>query len=83
MPADFSITGVSIISLLLAVLVAGSRGAWYFGRSFTAVAKDRDDWKALAQSATATAAAQAEQISKLTEVSENLAAALGQRTARR
>jgi hypothetical protein len=52
------------------------------GPFYQAVVKDRDDWKKIAQAAADTAKEQAIQISKLTEVTENLTDALGRRAGR-
>lgn len=66
-----------IVAVLTLVILTGFFGQWVFGPIYKAMVKDRDDWKAIAQAATAVSKTQAEQISALTEVTEKLTQALG------
>lgn len=68
----FAPGGVTVASLVIAILLAGSRGIWYYGTTHKDVLKERDDWKEIAISATGTVKDQAGQIVKLTEIAENL-----------
>jgi hypothetical protein len=65
--AGASPSGLTVGGLVIAILFLGSRGVWYYGSVHRDVIKDRDDWKAIAVSATATVKDQAVQIEKLTE----------------
>lgn len=74
-----ALSGVTVTTLVVAILVLGAKGAWYYGGTHREVQKDRDDWKNIAISATATVKDQASQIEKLTEVTETLTRALSPR----
>lgn len=73
----FAPGGLTVAGLLISILLLGSRGYWYYGNSMRDMTKDRDEWKGIAISATATVKQQAEQIAALTEVTESLSKALG------
>lgn len=74
-----TLSGATVTSLVVAILLLGSRGVWYYGSTHRDVIKDRDDWKGIAISATATVKDQAAQIEKLTEVTETLSKAISPR----
>lgn len=76
---SFAPSGVSVTALVIAILIGGSKGLWYYGGVHRDMTKDRDDWKSIAISATATVKDQAAQIEKLTEVTETLSHALSPR----
>jgi len=76
---SFAPGGVTVASLVIGILILGSRGVWYYGATHRDVMKDRDDWKNIAISATATVKDQAAQIEKLTEVTETLSKAISPR----
>ena len=63
---------ITTVTLILAILLAGGRGMWYYGGVYRDLVKDRDDWKTIATSATSTVKDQAGQIEKLTEIIEGL-----------
>lgn len=65
--SSFAPGGVTISGLVITIMYLGSRGVWYYGTVHRDVIKDRDDWKAIAISATATVKDQAVQIEKLTD----------------
>jgi hypothetical protein len=67
------------LELLAFFIIASYLQLVVFGPFYQALLKDRDDWKAIALSATETAKEQAIQISKLTDVTETLSSALGRR----
>lgn len=69
-------------ALLILVIIAGARGDWVSRREMADLRQERDEWKALANTATQTVAAQGLQISKLTEVVETLTDAIGKRLRR-
>ena len=76
---SFAPGGVTVSALVIAILIAGSKGLWYYGGVHRDVMKDRDDWKNIAISATATVKEQAAQIEKLTDVTETLSQAISPR----
>jgi len=62
--------------ILLFIIFTGIRGDWRSKREYDELVKDRDEWKALAKTAAATAQSQHEQISKLTGIVESLTQAI-------
>jgi hypothetical protein len=70
--SGFPLAGGAVGATWLAILVLGSRGAWYYGGIVADIMKDRDDWKAIALSATATMKEQAAQNASLVEITEVL-----------
>lgn len=69
---SFAPGGVTVAGLLLAILIAGSRGLWYYGGVHRECMKDRDEWKNIAMTATATVKEQTSQIERLTDLVESL-----------
>jgi hypothetical protein len=72
----------SPLELLAFFIIASYLQLVVFGPFYKALLKDRDEWRTMAMSATATAKVQAEQIASLTEVTENLTQALSGRARR-
>lgn len=71
------LTQGSPLVLLAFFIIASYLRIVVLGPFYQEMLKDRNDWKAIALSATETAKVQAEQISTLTEVTETLSQALG------
>jgi hypothetical protein len=65
--------------ILLFIIFTGFRGDWRSKREFEELGRDRDEWKALAKTSTSTAQSLQEQVSKLTEIVENLTSTISQR----
>jgi hypothetical protein len=76
------LTQGSPLALLALFIVASYLQLVVLGPYYKALLKDRDEWRTMAMSATATAKVQAEQIASLTEVTENLTQALSGRARR-
>jgi hypothetical protein len=62
----------SPIELLALFIIAAYLQMIVLGPFYKALLKDRDDWKAIAQSATQTLKEQTDQIGKLTDITETL-----------
>jgi len=77
--------GSYAVILLLLIVVAGllrrvvhiPDDKYVMRELYDAILKDRDDWKAAATAATATAKEQADQLSQLTDINERLVDRLG------
>jgi hypothetical protein len=68
------------VELMALFIVSGYFGVWYWGRAYNAIVVERNEWKAMAMSATSLAKDQTSQIAQLTEVVETLSHASRRQT---